>query len=263
MLKNTRKEDWNNSTYCNYPLLYIQRWIPFNAWYSTVIDGKKDSEAISSFKIETNNKLYDVLKQYLRHPKDDFYGTEFCYHLYHLDKLLEENVFPNNEERVSFGMTKIKQNDKKESVYKENGIAYKLERDANGCPKKSVLIIIQDLKTNKVKHNVKVLKHDFALLDEELQKAKINKSEQKIIRKLFKEIEPTITVDVKDTKNGAIKIVKTKFTSDLDSLCSSIVDVLYELRCKAVHGEIDLDKNTFQIYEHAYFLLECILRKLF
>ena len=41
-----------------------------------------------------------------------------------------------------------------------------------------------------------------------------------------------------------------------------IIDVLYELRCKAVHGEIELDKTSEEIYEHAFFMLECILRKL-
>lgn len=88
------------------------------------------------------------------------------------------------------------------------------------------------------------------------------KTEQKVIKRLFKEIEPTVTVDVKDLKDGVIKIGKVKFTSNLDYLCSAIIDVLYELRCKAVHGEIELDKTSEEIYEHAFFMLECILRKL-
>lgn len=95
MHKNTRKEDWNNSTNLNYPLLYVQRWIPFNAWYSTVIDGKKDADAIGSFKVETNNKLYDIIKLYIQHPRGDFYGEEFCFHLSCLDELLTSNCFPN------------------------------------------------------------------------------------------------------------------------------------------------------------------------
>lgn len=263
MHKNTRKEDWNNSTYINYPLLYVQRWIPFNAWYSTVIDGKKDSDAISSFKINTDNKLYEVIKQYLKHTKDDFYGIEFCFHLSCLDDLLVSNVFPNSEERICFGETKIRQNDKRESTFKQDGVAYKVERDAEGKPRRSVSVIIQDIKTTKVKHTICIPKHDVALMKNELKTAKVAKNEQKVVWKLFKEVEPTITVDVKETKLGVLKIGKKKFTSDLNSLCSSIVDVLYNLRCKAVHGEIDLDNVSCLIYEHAYFILECILRKLF
>lgn len=262
MQKNTRKIDWNNSTYLNYPLLYIQRWIPLNAWYSSVIDGKKDAEAISSFKVETNNKLYDIIKQYLQHTKDDFYGIEFCHHLVQLDTILSSHVFPNMENRIVLGETKIRQNDKLESTYKDKGISYKLQRDADKYPKKSILLIVQDLKTNKVKHSIVVNKYDFNLLCQELEKAKVAKAEQKVIRRLFKEIEPTVTVDVKDLKDGAIKIGKVKFTSNLNYLCSAIIDVLYELRCKAVHGEIELDKTSEEIYEHAFFMLECILRKL-
>ena len=124
------------------------------------------------------------------------------------------------------------------------------------------MLIVQDLKTNKVKHSIVVNKYDFNLLCQELEKAKVAKTEQKVIKRLFKEIEPTVTVDVKDLKDGVIKIGKVKFTSNLDYLCSAIIDVLYELRCKAVHGEIELDKTSEEIYEHAFFMLECILRKL-
>lgn len=233
-----------------------------DSFKSSVIDGKKDAEAISSFKVETNNKLYDIIKQYLQHAKDDFNGIEFCHHLVQLDAILSGHVFPNMENRIMLGETKIRQNDKFESTFKDKGISYKLQRDADKYPKKSILLIVQDLKTNKVKHSIVINKYDFNLLGQELEKAKVAKSEQKVIRRLFKEIEPTVTVDVKDFKDGSIKIEKVKFTSNLNYLCSAIVDVLYELRCKAVHGEIDLDKSTEEIYEHAFFMLECILRKL-
>ena len=59
-------------------------------------------------------------------------------------------------------------------------------------------------------------KKKLAKKDEELEKAKVAKTEQKVIRRLFKEIEPTVTVDVKDFKDGSIKIEKVKFTSNLN-----------------------------------------------
>ena len=263
MHKNTRKEDWNNSTNLNYPLLYGQRWIPFNAWYSTVIDGKKDADAIGSFKVETNNKLYDIIKLYIQHPRGDFYGEEFCFHLSCLDELLTSNCFPNIDDRIIFGDTKIKQNEKREATANEKGLSYKVERDPPDHPKKSVRIIILDLATRKVKHTFIIAKHDMNLLREQFEKNRISKSERKKVMLLFKEIEPIVTVDVKNTKGGSIRVGMSKFISETNVLCAAIVDVLYELRCKAVHGETDLDKTTCEVYEHAYFMLECILRKLF
>lgn len=263
MLKNTRKEDWRVSTTLNYLLLYIQRWIPFNAWYSCVIDGKKDADAISYFKVETNNKLYEVIKQYLKHDKKDFYGIEFCYHLSCLDKLLSKNDFPNIDERIVFGEVELKPNTQKDATDKKDGLSYKVERNPVGKPNKSVQVIVQDLKTRKIKHSICIPRHDLVLLKSKFAEGKVLRAEQKIILQLFKKVEPIITVDVKDVKDGKLTIFDSKFTSNLDYLCSSIVDVLYGLRCKAVHGEIDVSKDVLEIYEHAYFMLESIIRKLF
>ena len=263
MLKNTRKEDWNFATSLNYLLLYVQRWIPFNAWYSCVIDGKKDADAINDFKIHTDNKLYDVIKQNIKHEKKDFYGMSFCYHLSCLDKLLSAKYFPNMEEKIVFGEVRLKPNPQKDATDKKDGVSYKVERNPTGKPNKSVQVITQDLKTGKVKHSILIPQHDLELLKTQFTEKKVAKGEQKVILQLFKKVEPIITVDVKDKSDGWITIYESKFTSNLDYLCSSIVDVLYELRCKAVHGEIDVSNDVLEIYEHAYFMLECIIRKLF
>lgn len=192
MLKNTRKGDWKAATTLNYLLLYVQRWIPFNAWYSCVIDGKKDADAINTFKIEPNNQLYDVIKRYLKHDRNEFYGIEFCYHMSRLDSLLSKTYFPNLNERILFGDVKLRANGKKDATNKKDGYSYKVERNPVGQPNKSVQIIVQDLKSGKVRHSILVQHHDVELLKSAFVRHEVSKAEQKVILQLFKEVESII-----------------------------------------------------------------------
>ena len=68
-----------------------------------------------------------------------------------------------------------------------------------------------------------------------------------------------LTKDVKDTRHGRIRIEGSNYTNDYVVLAAAIIDVLYDLRCKAVHGEIEINSTMLQVYEHAFALLKILV----
>lgn len=257
---------WNEFTKLNYPSIFILRWIPFNAWYNSLVSGTKDADALRYLKKTPNNELYTVIKSLTKTPAKANDSQTFQYHLHELKQLLDKEDFPTAIERIQFGTVEMYPNTRNEDTFRKDGYGYKVKRvvskdDPSRLPVKSVIVTIEDLRSSST-NKICLTCYDVDKLRLELKNHKIAKEKRIIIEEMFKKVEPMITVDVTDVKKGNIKIGGSKFNKDLDALCAMIVDILYELRCKAVHGEISVKDTTEKIYEHAYFLLESILKKL-
>lgn len=257
---------WNEFTKLNYPSIYILRWIPFNAWYNSLVSGTKDADALRYLKKNPNNELYTVIKSLAKTPSKSNEARTFQYHLHELRQLLDKEDFPSVDERIQFGTVEMYPNSQNEDTSRKDGFGYKIKRvvskdDPSRLPVKSVSVTIEDLRSSST-ISFNLSNYDVDKLRLELRKRKIEKDKRIILEEMFKKVEPMITVDVTDTKKGHVKIGGSKFNKDLDALCAMTVDILYELRCKAVHGEISVKDTIEKIYEHAYFLLESILKKL-
>ena len=257
---------WNEFTKLNYPSLFILRWIPFNAWYNSLLSGTKDADALRYLKKNPNNELYSVIKSLTKTPSKTNDAQTFQYHMHELKQILDKEDFPSVDDKIQFGIVEMYPNTKNEDTRRQDGYGYKIKRvvskdDPSRLPVKSVSVTIEDLSLSSTNSFI-IANYDITKLRLELKNRKIAMEKRKIVEELFKNVEPMITVDVTNVKNGYIKIGGSKFNNDLDALCAMIIDILYELRCKAVHGEISVKDTTEQIYEHAYFMLEGILRKL-
>lgn len=55
-------QSWAERTAPNFPILYVTRWIPFNAWYVSLTGVQKDADSIRYLKENPNNELYDRIK---------------------------------------------------------------------------------------------------------------------------------------------------------------------------------------------------------
>ena len=217
-------------------------------------------------KKNPNNELYSVIKSLTKTPSKTNDAQTFQYHMHELKQILDKEDFPSVDDKIQFGIVEMYPNTKNEDTRRQDGYGYKIKRvvskdDPSRLPVKSVSVTIEDLSLSSTNSFI-IANYDIKKLRLELKNRKIAMEKRKIVEELFKNVEPMITVDVTNVKNGYIKIGGSKFNNDLDALCAMIIDILYELRCKAVHGEISVKDTTEQIYEHAYFLLESILKKL-
>ena len=76
--------------------------------------------------------------------------------------------------------------------------------------------------------------------------------------------EGVATVTAYATKNPSARAeCKIIVSNDEDAICAQIIDVLYGLRCKAAHGEIEYSQAIMPIYEHAFTMLNLITKKFY
>ena len=159
------------------------------------------------------------------------------------------------------------ENSKHEDYKTEAGFSYRVTRygrnNSLNKPNKSIDVVIDKLIPPTSTITISLSKHDKNDLESKMTAKALTAQQKKVIRILFKNVEPIKLVDVKSIKVGKIKIGKSLFCNDEDAVCAQIVDVLYGLRCKAVHGEIEYSQTIIPIYEHAFNMLNLITKKFY
>lgn len=111
---NNNIQTWDNYTTPNYPLLFITRWIPFNAWYVSVTGKTTDRDCILYFKGNTNNKLYDRIKKLMDSANKEYECVAFQHELARMEGLLKNKDFPSQQQPICFGVVEMVPNDKRE-----------------------------------------------------------------------------------------------------------------------------------------------------
>ena len=262
MAKVNNIKSWAGYTEPSYPLLLISYWIPFNAWYISTTGLQKDRDCLMYFKRNPDNKVYQKIKQLLDPQNKSYEGISFKHEFVRLDNLLKHGNFPDTETPILFGVIEMQANATFENQKIVDGIKYVARRykEGNefGKPAKSIDVIKENLATHEAK-TIHLNKHDINQLKEEFKKNNWTRDNKKVALEMFKSIEPVILKDVKETSSGRIKIEGSSYTNDYVVLAAAIVDVLYDLRCKAVHGEVEINSAMLKIYEHAFALLKILV----
>lgn len=260
---------WADSTTPDYPILYVTRWIPFNAWYVSLTGVAKDADSIRYLKEHPSNDLYNRIRFLITGPTKEFECLQFRHEMFELEKCLKNRDFPSLLTPVYFGIVEMGKNPDSEKRIVYNGYAYKAKRYKENedphHPNKSVVITIEKLGTTPPSiDTINLNKHNRDDLELKLTGSTRYKREQKQkIWEVFKMVEPNITVNTKDTSNGIIRIGNSRFCNNMDAISAMIVDVLYELRCKAAHGEIEYNSRIIPIYEHAFNMLNLITKTIY
>lgn len=262
MAKVNNIKSWADYTEPSYPLLLISYWIPFNAWYISTTGLQKDRDCLMYFKRCPENKVYQKIKHLLNPKNKSYEGLIFKHEFVCLDNLLKHGNFPSTEMPIMFGVVEMQANTIFESQKIVAGIKYVARRytDGNefGKPAKSIDVIKENLASHEA-NTIHLDKHDFVKLNEEFKKNSWTRDNKKNALELFKSIEPIVHKDVKDTSSGRIRIEGNTYTNNYVVIAASIIDVLYDLRCKAVHGEVEINSTMLKIYEHAFALLKILV----
>lgn len=258
--------NWAECTSPNYPLMFVNRWIPFNAWYARLVGKSQDRDCLNFLRLNPNNEIFDRIKELITQDSSKFDNVQFQHEFIELDQKLESMELPSHDQILRFGDTEMTANPDFTASTTKDGKKYAVERykEGNplGKPKNSISVVIEDLRTH-TNSSINIEKHDVTLLEVQMRAKRLTSSEKKIVRELFKKIEPTIHVDIKNTKDGYIRIGKKRFCSNQDAICVAIIEMLYELRCKAVHGEIAIENSILPLYECAFNMLNLITKKFY
>ena len=174
MLSNNIKT-WADNTVPDYPVLYITRWIPFNAWYVSLTGVAKDADSIRYLKEHPGNALYNRIQFLITGPTKDFECLQFRHEMCELEQCLKNKDFPSLHAPIYFGVVEMGKNPDSEKRVAFNGYAYKAKRYKENedprHPNKSVVITVEKLGTTPPsidtislsKHNWEDLEHTISI----------------------------------------------------------------------------------------------------
>ncbi len=247
----------------DYPLLFIRAWIPFNAWYCTNYQTTRDRDCIDNIKTDAN--LFRAkLVALLNGDYDE--AIIFKEHLENLHNLLEQHPIPDSDpiNRLTFKNIYFRRNNIL-SIHPpvlKNRYQYKAEVVANNGSVNAIILNTRQSPSSTI-YAYYHTKYDKRHFENDLTANGINQAHRKIIIECFDKINPKLKENIiTQDKKSLIKGKRIYFVNNADVISQAIVEILYELRCKLFHGEIQPSKDNFSVYEPCYQMLRILLKSL-
>jgi len=258
-------DNWLNKADIDFYSMFIKTWIPFNAWY------------VKNFYDETTNttsdrSLIDFVKQndnpYKTKIKNLIQGAStesvlFKTYLKFLHEELENNSVPNEENRIRFSGINLFPNPVRQENITFNKRIYKFEF-LHTLPKTSKRFRCTIFKNNAAQTTIAIIElHKCSMVELE-QEVLYQQQEARVQDKIkngFNSINPKKPVNI--IKNNGIHINGTLyFENNIDLVSQVIIELIYQLRNKIFHGEINPNKNLSKTYEYGYLIQKQLISTL-
>jgi hypothetical protein len=258
-------DDWLKKVEIDFYQMFINAWIPFNAWYmrqyydydSNIISDRSIIGIIKSQENPYKTKIQTLLQG------NSIEAITFKQNIKNLHLALQTNIIPNEADKISFSQMKLSDNPTRQHIENFNRKSYKFE-----------YLITQARTTKRFKCDIiKSNQNSIAII--ELHKCIVSELEEQIaynsqndrikelIKKGFNEINPNKPTGIVSENNSGIKIDENLyFINNINLVCQFIIEMLYQLRCKIFHGEIDPKNNYMNIYENAYYIQKTLVKSL-
>jgi hypothetical protein len=271
--------NWIKRSEMDYYTLFIKTWIPFNAWYMINFydesQNRKSDRAIIDYIKDNSNKYRDKIKSLLTSQSEE--GLLFRQNLSNLHYELEDHPIPNHDDRISFTNLNLTKNPNNLFTDSYKSYTYKVEfKDQLPRTAKRFFCEVLKKSNGSTVHRVELFEWSLSDLASEQDFINIKDNEiQSRLRACFMEINPKKPVEIivlpKRVKNGykqppnSIEIDSVKnlyFTDDIDKVSKAIIQMIYELRCKLFHGELDPTESNQHAYKYAYALQSTLINEL-
>lgn len=261
---------------------FIKSWIPYNAWYmhnyydDSSIPKRTSDSAIILYINSISNRYRDKIKSLLR--GQDNSSIEFKKMLANLHFELENHPIPNDENRVSFTNVNLTKNITKVHFQHSGRYTFFVEfKDQIPKNQKRWFLEVQKKINNQTLHRIELF--DWSLEELNNNSDFINLPEPSFksqLRDSFNHINPKkpiiLIVPPKRTRSNtftqpqnSIEIDNERnlyFVYDIELISQAIVQLLYELRCKLFHGELDPTDSNQGIYKYAYEIQKTLIKEL-
>ncbi len=279
---NTHINNWiSRAEFVDYYSLFISAWIPYNAWYMHNFydensNPKRETDAaIISHINSTSNTYRDKIISLLRGT--DTAAVEFRKLVGNLHQAMENNPMPDFENRISFSTISLYKNNKKIDFQSKKQYTYFVEfKDQQPKGSKRWILEIQKKSNNQTLHFVQLSSWSMEELNNDPDFCAIPEQEKRNqLRNVFENINPKkpteIIIPAKHVRNrpkqpnNSIIIDSANhlyFTNDFQLVSKVIVQLLYELRCKLFHGELNPTESNSGIYEFAYRIQKILIKEL-
>ena len=275
---NTAISKWIEKSEPDFYTLFIKAWIPYNSWYmhnyaDEDANRTSDRDIIEYIKSNPNaykNKISALLQGV--GDESDKFKQLICKLHYNLDR----NPIPDYDTRISFYSISIRGNSKRQETIQEKAFSVKGMVDLN-LPKKDARWVFEiiDNKSMATISRIALYKCSIKELHNNADYISLEVKYKSAVERCLNEINPDKkeSVIVQAVRRGnkysqpANSIVISKdenlyFINSVDDVSRAIIHVLYELRCKLFHGEIEPTTSNSGIYEQAFYIQRMLIKAL-
>ena len=269
-------KNWVDRSSPDYYTMFVMSWIPFNAWfmdsfYDDSINRTRDRQIIDYIK-ENPNKFRDKIVNLLARNGAD--ADLFCSQLDGLDRELEAHTLKNREERVSFSNMRLSNNSLSVKNVEYGAYKYKCEK-ITGSPqlwkcqimKRSDSSTICQFSLPKWDLASFHANPDFIALKSETQKNHLEECflciDPRPIAKVVLPISSRGGKEVPPQKSLLISPHRKRyFVDDKILISKTLIEILYSLRCMIFHGSLDPTGSNQEVYEHAFYIMNILIKEL-
>lgn len=278
---NTHINNWIDRAELDYYTMFIKTWIPYNAWYMHNFYDEDQSRTsdkdIINYIKNNSNKYRDKIRSLINGSSDN--SKLFFNHLSILHYQLEQHPIPDYDNRLTFQTISIENNTSRSFNYIDPSSQYtyiaNFDSSAPKTTKRWICEVIDN--TNTTLHRIELFRWSISELREDnIYKNISNRDVIHNINNAFNEINPkkptniivqpiSITGGGTRKPNNSITIDEDKklyFINDSLIIAKVIIQLMYELRCKLFHGELDPTRANQGIYEQAYYIHRMIINEL-
>lgn len=257
--------------------LFVEAWIPFNAWYNHAIgpntNSGTDRECINYICKHDNtykNKILACLRGNTRE------ALRFQQEMVDLHLALLSHPIPDATHPITFSTTTIFDDSHPVDSGDFYSISYKIERKAKANGKGYDYDVKVNGKGNgPLKFNTVFSKWKIEDLENHPDFAQFSDAVKKKLKEAFIAVyikAPTDVIKAPVMRNGVeskpphSKIYGKEeiayFIDDPDKIAQVLIQLLYELRCQIFHGDVDPTIPNMEIYEHAYRIQSILIKEL-
>lgn len=279
---NTAISKWIDKSEPDFYTLFIKAWIPYNSWYMCNFYDEDASPKRTSDKdiisyIKTNSNVYkDKIVTLLRNNDEE--SEMFKSLISGLHYQLENVAIPNANEKIAFSSICISDNANSNGPQTINETDFSItgKKDIS-LPKTSprwIFEVIDNRSTNTISR-ISLFKCSLAELRSNNDFNSLQNKYKSTVEKCLNEINPYKKISVvvppvnkrgkySAPPNSICINAKTNlyFIENLDDVSKSIIQILYELRCKLFHGEIEPSETNAGVYEQAFYIQRTLIKAL-
>lgn len=275
---NTHISKWIEKSQPDFYTMFIKAWIPYNAWYMHNFydeDAKRTNDKSIIRHIGKDANLYkNKIISLLRGTDED--SALFKELLWRLHRELENHPVPNYIDHISFSHVCIEDNSQQSYSFNSKKYTFKGDYDKTK-PKTTPRWRFEVIETKSLKTiaSVELFKCSMPELLNNADYKSITKDEiKKGIEHCLKEIDPNkkiSIINIPQIRNGKSQrptdsiVIKDQllfFRDNMEDVSKAIIQILYELRCKLFHGEVEPTNANMGIYEHAFYIQRMLIKEL-
>ena len=281
---NTAISKWIDKSEPDFYTLFIKAWIPYNSWYMHNFYDEDATPKRTTDKdiigyIKNNSNVYkDKIITLLRNSDDE--SNNFKLLISNLYYQLENTPIPNVNERISFNSICISDNTNSNGplTISESDFAVTGKKDTL-LPRTSARWVfeVNDTRTRTTRtiSRISLMKCSLTELHTNNDFNSLANKYKSSVEKCLNEIDPNKKISVMippERRRGkyiepqhSICIDNNKnlyFTDNLEDVSKSVIQILYELRCKLFHGEIEPSNTNSGVFEQAFYIQRVLIKAL-